>query len=192
VLVAACGLLATRLGSEFIPGLDEGDIALHALRIPGTSLDQAVKMQSTLETRIKQFPEVERVFGKLGTAEVATDPMPPSVADTFVMLKPRDEWPDPRKTKAGLVAQIEAAVQLVPGNNYEFTQPIQMRMNELISGVRADVAIKLYGDDLDTLVAEMLGQPVDTVGGCEKEGYAQESRELEPAFVDADAADLGT
>jgi cobalt-zinc-cadmium resistance protein CzcA len=152
LLVVACGLLATRLGSEFIPGLDEGDIALHALRIPGTSLDQAVKMQSTLETRIKQFPEVERVFGKLGTAEVATDPMPPSVADTFVMLKPRAEWPDPRKTKAGLVAQIEAAVQLVPGNNYEFTQPIQMRMNELISGVRADVAIKLYGDDLDTLV----------------------------------------
>jgi len=152
VLVAACGLLATRLGSEFIPGLDEGDIALHALRIPGTSLDQAVKMQSTLETRIKQFPEVQRVFGKLGTAEVATDPMPPSVADTFVMLKPREQWPDPRKSKADLVAQIEVAVQRVPGNNYEFTQPIQMRMNELISGVRADVAIKLYGDDLETLV----------------------------------------
>jgi cobalt-zinc-cadmium resistance protein CzcA len=151
-LVLVCGFLATRLGSEFVPSLDEGDIALHALRIPGTSLDQAIAMQSTLEARIKQFPEVERVFGKLGTAEVATDPMPPSVADTFLMLKPREQWPDPRKTKAELVAEIEEAVKQLPGNNYEFTQPIQMRMNELISGVRADVAIKLYGDDLETMV----------------------------------------
>lgn len=151
-LVTLCGLLATRLGSEFIPSLDEGDIALHAMRIPGTSLNQAIKMQETLETRIKQFPEVERVFGKLGTAEVATDPMPPSVADTFVMLKPRSQWPDPRKPKAQLVAEIEKAVKQLPGNNYEFTQPIQMRTNELISGVRADVAIKLYGDDLEQLV----------------------------------------
>ena len=107
-LVAFSGLLATRLGTEFIPNLDEGDIALHALRIPGTSLTQAVAMQATLEARIKQFPEVERVFGKLGTAEVATDPMPPSVADTFMMMKPRDQWPDPRKPRDQLVAEIEA------------------------------------------------------------------------------------
>ncbi|UHQ22987.1 CusA/CzcA family heavy metal efflux RND transporter [Lysobacter sp. 5GHs7-4] len=159
--IALSGLLATRLGSEFIPSLDEGDIALHAMRIPGTSLEQAIKMQSTLEARIKQFPQVERVFGKLGTAEVATDPMPPSVADTFVMLKPREQWPDPRMTKAELVAEIEAAVKQLPGNNYEFTQPIQMRMNELISGVRADVAIKLYGDDLDQLVEA--GQRIEEV-----------------------------
>ncbi|MCA0299322.1 MAG: CusA/CzcA family heavy metal efflux RND transporter [Proteobacteria bacterium] len=159
--VVLCGLLGTRLGSEFVPSLDEGDIAMHAMRIPGTSLDQAVHMQSTLEARIKQFPEVYRVFGKLGTAEVATDPMPPSVADTFIMLRPRSEWPDPRKTKAALVAEIESAVKQIPGNNYEFTQPIQMRMNELISGVRADVAIKVYGDDLDTLVR--LGEQVETV-----------------------------
>ncbi len=159
--VVLCGLLGTRLGSEFVPSLDEGDIAMHAMRIPGTSLDQAVHMQSTLEARIKQFPEVYRVFGKLGTAEVATDPMPPSVADTFIMLRPRSEWPDPRKTKAALVAEIETAVKRIPGNNYEFTQPIQMRMNELISGVRADVAIKVYGDDLDTLVR--LGEQVETV-----------------------------
>lgn len=152
LLVVGAGALATRLGSEFIPGLDEGDIAMHAMRIPGTSLSQAVAMQTTLEQRIKQFDEVDRVFGKLGTAEVATDPMPPSVADTFIMLKPRKDWPDPRKPKATLVAEIEAAVRELPGNNYEFTQPIQMRMNELISGVRADVAVKLYGDDLDTLV----------------------------------------
>jgi len=160
-LLTLCSLLATRLGSEFIPSLDEGDIALHALRIPGTSLDQAIKMQSTLEGRIKQFPEVERVFGKLGTAEVATDPMPPSVADTFLMLKPREQWPDPRKSKAQLVAEIEKAVKELPGNNYEFTQPIQMRTNELISGVRADVAIKLYGDDLEQLVE--VGEKIEAV-----------------------------
>jgi len=160
-LVLLCGVLATRLGTEFIPNLDEGDIALHALRIPGTSLEQAIAMQSTLERRIKRFPEVAHVFGKLGTAEVATDPMPPSVADTFLIMKPRAQWPDPRKPKAQLLAEIEAAVQELPGNNYEFTQPIQMRMNELISGVRADVAIKLYGDDLDTLVA--VGRRIEEV-----------------------------
>ncbi|WP_372392659.1 efflux RND transporter permease subunit [Xanthomonas sp. NCPPB 3582] len=162
--VALCALLATRLGSEFIPNLDEGDIALHALRIPGTSLEQAITMQSTLEKRIKQFPEVAHVFGKLGTAEVATDPMPPSVADTFLIMHPREGWPDPRKPKAQLVAEIEQAVTQLPGNNYEFTQPIQMRMNELISGVRADVAIKVYGDDLDTLLA--LGQRVQAIASA--------------------------
>src|SRR5690606_30638192 len=122
VLVALGGLLASRMGAEFIPSLDEGDIALHALRIPGTSLRQAIGMQVLLEQRIDEFPEVERVFGKLGTAEVANDPMPPSVADTFLIMKPRDQWPDPRKPKAQLVAEIEAAVRQLPGNNYEFTQ----------------------------------------------------------------------
>jgi cobalt-zinc-cadmium resistance protein CzcA len=160
-LVVLSGLLATRLGSEFIPSLDEGDIALHALRIPGTSLAQAVSMQSTLEARIKEFPEVDRVVGKLGTAEVATDPMPPSVADTFIFLKDRKDWPDPRKPKAKLVSEIEVAVKKIPGNNYEFTQPIQMRMNELISGVRADVAIKIYGDDLDTMVE--VGEAIEKI-----------------------------
>jgi cobalt-zinc-cadmium resistance protein CzcA len=167
VVVAAAGfvvgiaLLASRLGSEFIPSLDEGDIAMHALRIPGTSLSQAVTMQATLEARIKEFPEVDRVFSKLGTAEVATDPMPPSVADTFLILKPREQWPNPGKPKAVLVAEIEKAVKELPGNNYEFTQPIQMRMNELISGVRADVAVKLYGDNLDTLV--QVGRVIQSV-----------------------------
>ncbi len=152
LLLVLTGLLALRLGSEFIPGLDEGDIAMHAMRIPGTSLSQALAMQTTLEARIREFPEVERVVGKLGTAELATDPMPPSVADVFIFLEDRAAWPDPRKPKARLVAEIEAAVKQLPGNNYEFTQPIQMRMNELISGVRADVAVKVYGDDLATLV----------------------------------------
>ena len=151
LLVAGSAMLATRLGSEFIPSLDEGDIALHALRIPGTGLDQAVGMQTQLEARIKQFPEVDMVLAKIGTAEVATDPMPPSVADTFIMLKDRSEWPDPRKRRATLIRELEAAVWTIPGNNYEFTQPVQMRMNELIAGVRADVAIKVYGDDLEQL-----------------------------------------
>ncbi|MGS0997547.1 efflux RND transporter permease subunit [Rhodanobacter sp. UC4451_H18] len=161
VLVVGAGLLAGRLGAEFIPDLDEGDIALHALRIPGTGLTQAIGMQAQLEARIKQFPEVSHVFAKIGTAEVATDPMPPSVADTFIMMKDRKDWPDPRKPKAELVRELDAAVRAIPGNNYEFTQPVQMRMNELIAGVRAEVAIKVFGDDLDTLVK--LGERVEKV-----------------------------
>ena len=152
LLVGLSALAATRLGSEFIPNLDEGDIAMHALRIPGTSLGQAVAMQEALEARIRQFPEVERVFAKIGTADVATDPMPPSVADNFIMLKDRKAWPDPKKSRDQLVAELNAAVNEIPGNNYEFTQPVQMRMNELIAGVRSDVAIKLFGDDLDQLL----------------------------------------
>ena len=155
------GSLATKLGSEFLPTLDEGDIALHALRIPGTSLSQALSMQSVLEARIKEFPEVRHVFSKIGTADIATDPVPPSVADTFVIMKPRGEWPDPRKPKATLVAEMESAVDLIPGSKYEFTQPIQMRFNELIAGVRSEVAIKVYGDDLDTLVE--LGAQVEAL-----------------------------
>lgn len=150
-LVVLTGTMATRMGAEFIPNLDEGDIALHALRIPGTSLTQAINMQMVLEDRIRQFPEVKEVFAKLGTAEVATDPMPPSVADAFIMLKDRKEWPNPKKPKAQLVAEIEEAILKIPGNNYELTQPIQMRFNELISGVRSDVAVKVYGDDMEVL-----------------------------------------
>jgi len=150
-LVLLAGLQTTRMGTEFVPSLDEGDIALHALRIPGTSLTQAVEMQTTLEAKLRDFPEVSHVFTKIGTAEVATDPMPPSVADTFVMLKPRAEWPDPDKPKATLINEMETVAQTIPGNRYEFTQPIQMRFNELISGVRSDLAVKVYGDDLETL-----------------------------------------
>nr|ACY24728.1 CzcA cation efflux system protein [uncultured organism] len=159
VLVVLSLWLSTRLGSEFIPQLDEGDIALHALRIPGTGLEQAVAMQSLLEARIKEFPEVDKVFAKIGTAEIATDPMPPSVADNYVIFKPRSEWPNPSREKSDLVDAIEAAVRELPGNNYEFTQPIQMRFNELISGVRSDLGIKVIGDDLgqlQTSAAEIL------------------------------------
>jgi len=162
-LVALAGFAASRMGSEFIPNLDEGDVALHAMRIPGTSLTQAVQMQAALETRLNAFPEVERVVSKIGTADIATDPMPPSVADTYVLLKPRESWPDPRKPKADLVAEMETAVAEIPGSNYEFTQPIQMRFNELISGVRSDVAVKVFGDDLDRLLE--LGETVEGVLG---------------------------
>ncbi len=174
-LVVLSGWAATRLGSEFIPNLDEGDIALHALRIPGTSLTQAIDMQEMLERRIKEVPEVERVFAKIGTPEIATDPVPPSVADTFVMLKPREEWPDPRKPKAQVVAELQAAVETIPGSKYELTQPIEMRFNELISGVRADVAIKIYGDDLDQLteLAGTLEGIVSSVPGAADVQYEQ-------------------
>ncbi|MEN1971842.1 CusA/CzcA family heavy metal efflux RND transporter [Luteimonas sp. MJ204] len=152
ILVVVSLLVASRLGSEFIPSLDEGDLAMQAIRIPGTGLEQSVKMQVAVEERLVQVPEVERVFSRVGTAEVATDPMPPNVADSYLMVKPRGQWPDPRKPRDVLIDEIEAAVATLPGNNYEFSQPIEMRTNELISGVRADVAIKVFGDDLDTLV----------------------------------------
>ena len=151
-LVVLCGALATRLGSEFVPTLDERDIAIHALRIPGTSLEQAVRMQAGVEAALVRFPEVERVFSKIGTAEIANDPMPPSVSDVFVILKPREEWPDPRRPKNDLIAAMEVDLDLLPGNVYEYTQPIEMRFNELIAGVRADVAVKVFGDDLDRLL----------------------------------------
>lgn len=163
VLVVGCGLLATRLGSEFVPNLDEGDVAMHAMRIPGTSLTQSIQMQLQIEKRLVQFAEVDKVFSKIGTPEVASDPMPPSVADTFIMMKPRKQWPDPRKSRAALLGELEAAVEQLPGNNYEFTQPIQMRTNELISGVRADVAMMLFGDDLDTLLS--VGKRIASVAG---------------------------
>ena len=168
VSVLLSGLLATRMGSEFIPSLSEGDVALHAMRIPGTSLTQAIDMQLELERTIKKFPEVDKVFAKLGTAEVATDPMPPNVADTFLMLKPRSEWPDPERSTESLVAAIQTAVGKVPGNNYEFTQPIQMRFNELISGVRSDVAVKVFGDDMgimETTAAE-ISRVLESVPGA--------------------------
>ena len=168
-LVLLAGVGATRLGSEFIPNLDEGDIAMHALRIPGTSLSQAIDMQRALEERIRKFPEVERVFAKICTADVATDPMPPSVADNFIMLKDRKDWPDPRKPREQLVAELNKAVSEIPGNNYEFTQPVQMWMNELIAGVRSDVAVKLFGDDLDQLLESggAVEEVVASVSGAE-------------------------
>ena len=144
--------VASRLGSEFVPNLNEGDFAIQALRIPGTSLTQSVEMQKQLEARLKEkFPEIERVFARTGTAEIAADPMPPNISDGYIMLKPVDKWPEPRKTRDELLAAIRDEAAKVPGNNYEFSQPIQLRFNELISGVRSDVAVKVFGDDNDVL-----------------------------------------
>ncbi len=148
VAVLLSGLVATRLGSEFIPNLNEGDFAVQALRIPGTSLTQSLAMQQQIETRLKEkFPEIERVFARTGTAEIASDPMPPNASDGYIMLKPRGKWPDPGKSREQLLAEMEAELETIPGNKFEFSQPIQLRFNELISGVRSDVAVKIFGDD---------------------------------------------
>jgi len=152
--VLLTGLLATRLGTEFAPNLNEGDLAVMTLRIPGTSLQQSVAMQQKLEVALlREFPEIERVFARIGTAEVATDPMPPNAADSYLILRPESQWPRPRRTHAGLVAAIAEAANRIPGNNYEFSQPIQLRFNELISGVRSDVAVKVFGDDTAAMLA---------------------------------------
>ncbi|WLW63556.1 CusA/CzcA family heavy metal efflux RND transporter [Achromobacter aegrifaciens] len=169
VFVVLSGVLAARMGSEFIPNLNEGDMAIQALRIPGTSLTQSVEMQKQLETRLKQkFPEIERVFARTGTAEIASDAMPPSISDGYIMLKPTDQWPSPRKTRAELLAAIQKEADQVPGNNYEFSQPIQLRFNELISGVRSDVAVKVFGDDNDVLnrTAAEIAEVLQTIPGA--------------------------
>ncbi|NVZ57207.1 CusA/CzcA family heavy metal efflux RND transporter [Pseudomonas sp. OE 28.3] len=150
--IVASGAVASRMGSEFIPSLSEGDFAQQALRVPGTSLSQSVQMQQQLEKiLIAQVPEIERVFARTGTAEIASDPMPPNISDSYVMLKPKDQWPDPKKSREALIADIQRASAIVPGSAYELSQPIQLRFNELISGVRSDVAVKVFGDDMAVL-----------------------------------------
>jgi cobalt-zinc-cadmium resistance protein CzcA len=167
--VLLTGLLATRLGTEFAPNLNEGDLAVMTLRISGTSLQQSVAMQQKLETALlREFPEIERVFARIGTAEVATDPMPPNAADSYLILRPENQWPKPRRTHAQLVAAIAEAADRIPGNNYEFSQPIQLRFNELISGVRSDVAVKVFGDDTATMLAtaQRIAQALDRLPGA--------------------------
>ncbi|MBE8593176.1 CusA/CzcA family heavy metal efflux RND transporter [Pseudomonas sp. MAFF 301449] len=163
--IVASGAVASRMGSEFIPSLSEGDFAQQALRVPGTSLTQSVQMQQQLEkVMMAQVPEIERVFARTGTAEIASDPMPPNISDSYVMLKPKDQWPDPKKSREALIADIQRASAIVPGSAYELSQPIQLRFNELISGVRSDVAVKVFGDDMAVLnrtageIAETLQQ----------------------------------
>ena len=152
VLFLGALLLFLRLGQEFIPTLDEKNLAMHALRIPSTSLTQSQAMQFDVEKAISAFPQVAHVFSKTGTAEMASDPMPPNASDTFIIFKPKDQWPDPALSKAALLDQIADAVRELPGNNYEFTQPIQMRFNELLAGVRGDLAIKVFGDEFEPLL----------------------------------------
>ena len=167
-LVVLSLLVASKMGTEFVPSLDEGDIAVQALRAPGTSLSESIKMQGEVERALKLFPEVEEVVARIGTAEVATDPMPPNISDTYVLLKDKSEWPDKTKLKSDLLEEMEEALENIPGNAYEFSQPIELRFNELISGVRSDLAVKIYGDDLDTLVssAQSIASAVQTVPGA--------------------------
>ncbi|GKS86859.1 CusA/CzcA family heavy metal efflux RND transporter [Acidovorax sp. SUPP1855] len=167
--VLLSGLLATRLGTEFAPSLGEGDFAMQALRIPGTSLSQSVAMQQHLESTLKaKFPEIERVFARTGTAEIASDPMPPNISDAYIMLKPQDTWPAPARSREQLLAAIQAEVEQLPGNNYEFSQPIQLRFNELISGVRSDVAVKIFGDDMAVLdqTAQKVAEVLNRIDGA--------------------------
>ena len=166
--IAGTGWLASTMGSEFIPQLDEGDVTVQALRTHGTSLQQSIEMQDILERRLLEFPEVQEVFSRIGTPEIASDPMPPSISDTFVILKDRSEWPDPLLRKSELLENWEETLEELPGQIYEVTQPIQMRFNELISGVRSDLGILLFGDDLDQLSAtarEILAA-VETIDGA--------------------------
>ncbi|MBW4794538.1 CusA/CzcA family heavy metal efflux RND transporter [Pseudomonas tolaasii] len=176
--IVASGLVASRMGSEFIPSLSEGDFAQQALRVPGTSLTQSVQMQQQLEkTLMAQVPEIERVFARTGTAEIASDPMPPNISDSYVMLKPKDQWPDPKKSRETLIADIQRASAIVPGSAYELSQPIQLRFNELISGVRSDVAVKVFGDDMAVLnkTAGEIAETLQTLNGASEVKVEQTS-----------------
>ncbi|ARP95229.1 CusA/CzcA family heavy metal efflux RND transporter [Bordetella genomosp. 13] len=189
-LLVVCGVIATRLGSEFIPNLNEGDIAIQALRIPGTSLTQSLEMQSRLEVRLKEkFPEIERAFARTGTAEIASDAMPPNISDGYIMLKPEDQWPEPRRTHAELLAAIQEEAAKLPGNVYEFSQPIQLRFNELISGVRSDVAVKIFGDDNDVLnkTAAEIAEALQEVSGA-SEVKVEQTTGLPMLTIDIDRA----
>jgi cobalt-zinc-cadmium resistance protein CzcA len=154
VLLAGCALLATRIGSEFVPQLDEGDILVVMTHLPGTNLDQNIEMEHQIDRTLSRFPEVQSVFSLMGTGDVANDPMPPSDGDVYAVLKPRSEWPHPRERKEALIERMQVQLAALPGNEFEFSQPIEDRFNELIAGVRSDVAVKIYGDDLDLLRRE--------------------------------------
>ncbi|MCE1184672.1 MAG: CusA/CzcA family heavy metal efflux RND transporter [Rhodocyclales bacterium] len=152
VMVALGLLLATRMGSEFVPSLNEGDMAFQAMRIPGAGMETSLAMQRQIEARLKaRIPEIERVFARTGTAEIAADPMPPNISDGYIMFKPEAEWPRPKRSRDELLAAIQAELAPLPGTSYEFSQPIQLRFNELLSGVRSDVAVKVFGDDMEIL-----------------------------------------
>ncbi|AWB26128.1 MULTISPECIES: efflux RND transporter permease subunit [Methylobacterium] len=169
LLLAGAGVLFTRLGAEFIPTLDEKSIAMNALRIPSTSLSQSQAMQLKIEQAVSKFPQVAYVFSKTGTAEVASDPMPQNSSDTFVILKPQEEWPDPELSKAELQEQIEKAVGGLAGNVLEFSQPIQLRFNELLAGTRGDLAVKVFGEEFEpmTRVANQIAAILRGTPGAE-------------------------
>lgn len=166
--IVLSAFLFYQLGEEFVPTLDEIDIAMQAARIPSTSLTQSTEMQIAVERTVKNFPEVAYVYSKTGTAEMASDPMAPNLSDTFIILKPRKEWPNPALKKTELIDQLESQLNLLPGNNYEFTQPIEMRFNELISGVRSDFAAKIYGDDFTAMqkTADEIAEVLKKIDGA--------------------------
>jgi len=140
------------MGSEFAPSLNEGDFAIQGIRIPGTSLWQLVAMQQQLERMVKEkHPEIERIFARTGTAEIVSDPTPPNISDGYIMLKPEGDWPEPKKSRDKLLAAVQETVSKLPGTSYEFSQPVQLCFNELISNIRSDVAVRLFGDDTDVL-----------------------------------------
>jgi len=175
VLTGVVGILlitaaiSTRVGSEFAPQLSEGDFALQLMRAPSTGIEESLKIQAQVEQQLlKQFPEIKAIFARTGTAEVATDVMPPNISDAVILLKPRKEWPDSTETIDELRARMLDAVAQLPGNNSEFSQPIELRFNELISGVRSDIGVKVFGDDLEVLnrEAEKIAQQLKTISGA--------------------------
>lgn len=175
VLTGVVGILlitaaiSTRVGSEFAPQLSEGDFALQLMRAPSTGIEESLKIQTQVEQQLlKQFPEIKAIFARTGTAEVATDVMPPNISDAVILLKPRKEWPDSTETIDELRARMLDAVAQLPGNNSEFSQPIELRFNELISGVRSDIGVKVFGDDLEVLnrEAEKIAQRLKTISGA--------------------------
>lgn len=167
VFAVSAGVLAM-IGQEFIPTLDEQDLVVMASRIPSTSIEQSQKMQLEVEKAVRRVPEVQLVFSRIGTAEVASDPMPPNVADTFIIVKPRSEWPDPGLSKEDLIKKVDRSLAGLLGNAYEFTQPIEMRFNELVAGVRSDISVAVYGDDLSAMLASAkeIGRLLGTVSGA--------------------------
>lgn len=149
------GFISTKLGSEFAPQLSEGDFAIQQLRSPSTGLEESLRIQKNTEKLLlKSFPEIKAVFARTGTAEVATDVMPPNISDGYIMLKPRSEWPNPKESLNELRGRMVTYLATIPGNNSEFSQPIELRFNELISGVRSDVGVKIFGDDMNVLNTE--------------------------------------
>ena len=169
MILLLTGLLATRIGSEFAPTLSEGDFALQMLRAPGTDLQQSVQMQQQLEqSLLQQFPEIDRIFARTGTAEVAADPMPPNISDGYILIKPHSQWPDQSETLDELKNRLQEVVEHQLGANSEFSQPIELRFNELISGIRSDVGIKVYGDDLAVLnqTAQRIAARVRQISGA--------------------------
>ena len=168
-ILVLTGVLTTQIGSEFAPQLSEGDFALQQMRSPSTGLEQSLRMQENTEKLIlKNFSEVKAVFARTGTAEVATDVMPPNISDAVILLKPRDQWENPKETIDELRSRMQAFLETIPGNNSEFSQPIELRFNELISGVRSDVGIKVFGDDMNVLntQAQAIAQKVQKISGA--------------------------